>query len=814
MATSQSLSFEIEGLSCASCVGRAERALQSVPGVAAAGVNLATSRAEVTWDGADAAPLTAALDAAGYPAVTQSAQFSVDGMTCASCVGRAERAVLALQGVVAASVNLATSTASVTWLKGSQRTEDVARAMTAAGYPATALDAGNNTPTIDDKREAEAQALWRDTLIASALTLPVFVLEMGSHFVPGMADLVARTIGQPASWMLQWVLVTLVLAWPGQRFFREGFPALLRGAPEMNALVALGTSAAWLFSTVALFAPLLLPAGSRNVYFEAAAVIVTLILVGRWLEARAKVQTGSAIRSLLGLQPTVVDVRRGDDWVEVPISEITSGDIVLVRPGARIATDGDVVEGQSFVDESMITGEPVPVSHGIGDTVIGGTVNGTGALQVKATAVGGDTVLAGIVRMVEQAQGAKLPIQATVDQVVRWFVPAVLLAASATVVAWLVFGPTLSHALVAGVSVLIVACPCAMGLATPTSVMVGTGRAAELGVLFRKGSALQTLSQAKTVAFDKTGTLTEGRPEVTNLQVVEGQSEVDVLAKVAAVEAVSEHPISAAIVRDAQARGLDILSATDVASITGLGLRGRVGGSEVLVGADRLMVREGIDLGTFAAQADEWAKEAKTPVFIALDGVIAGAIAVADPIKPEAADLVSKLGEMGIQVAMITGDTQHTADAVARKIGIQTVVAGVMPDGKADAIAELKKSGTLAFVGDGINDAPALAAADVGVAVGTGTDVAIETADVVLMSGALSGVLRAIEMSGRTMRNIRQNLFWAFAYNTALIPVAAGILYPAWGVLMSPMLAAGAMALSSVFVVSNALRLRRMGDMS
>lgn len=811
MAASSTLSFEIEGLSCASCVGRAERALQAVPGVTFAGVNLAVSRAEVeTADPVDASSLATALNAAGYPAVVETAQFSVDGLSCASCVVRAERGARELPGVVEASVNLATSTASVTWLKGSQTSADVANAITQAGYAATSIGTQSNALSANDQREFEATRLRRDTLIAASLTLPVFVLEMGSHFIPGVAGLVERTIGQQASWILQWVLVTVVLLWPGWQFLRDGFPALWRGAPEMNALVALGTSAAWLFSTTALFAPSILPAGSRAVYFEAAAVIVTLILFGRWLEARAKVQTGSAIKSLLDLQPPFAHVRRGEDWVEMPIIEIALGDTVLVRPGERVAVDGEVVEGQSYVDESMVTGEPIPVDHSAGDAVIGGTVNGTGALQVKATAVGGDTVLAGIVRMVEQAQGAKLPIQAVVDQVVRWFVPAVLLVAIVAVLVWLVFGPTLSHALVAGVSVLIVACPCAMGLATPTSVMVGTGRAAELGVLFRKGSALQTLSQVKTIAFDKTGTLTMGRPELTDIAVSAGHDEASVLASVASVETLSEHPISNAIVREAKARGLSITKATEFSSITGLGLRARVGGQDVLVGADRLMAEEGIDLGPFAAQANQWASEAKTPVFVAIDGVVAGLIAVADPIKPEAEKLVSMLTQKGVRVAMVTGDTEHTARAVAHKLGIEKVVAGVMPDGKAAAVADLKEDGVLAFVGDGINDAPALAAADVGIAVGTGTDVAIETADVVLMSGELSGVLRAVDISTRTMGNIRQNLFWAFAYNTALIPVAAGILYPIWGILMSPMLAAGAMALSSVFVVSNALRLRRM----
>jgi heavy metal translocating P-type ATPase len=718
-----------------------------------------------------------------------------------------------LHGVIDASVNLATATATATWLKGSATQGAVARAISDAGYVTTPLSARSDAMSVSGKREAEAIGLRRDATFAAVLTLPVFALEMGSHMIPGVAGLIDQSIGQYASWMLQWILTTAVLLWPGWQFLHRGFPALLRGAPEMNSLVALGTSAAWLFSTVALFAPKVLPVGSRAVYFEAAAVIVTLILFGRWLEARAKVQTGSAINALLGLQPSVADVKRGEGWVEIPISQISEGETVLVRPGVRIAVDGEVIEGRSFVDESMVTGEPVPVEHVQGDAVIGGTVNGTGALQVKATAVGEGTVLAGIVRLVEQAQGAKLPIQAVVDQVVRWFVPAVLLSASITVIAWLVFGPSLSHALVAGVSVLIVACPCAMGLATPTSVMVGTGRAAELGVLFRKGSALQTLSRVKTVAFDKTGTLTMGRPELTDIVVAEGHDEARVLACVASVEALSEHPISVAIVREAQVRELVVPKAEEFSSITGLGLSARVEGQRFLIGSDRLMTHEGIALDAFSAQARDWANEAKTPVYIAIDGVLVGLIAVADPIKPEAKNLVSNMTKRDIQIAMVTGDTVRTAKAVAAKLGIDKVIAGVMPDGKADAVAELKQDGMLAFVGDGINDAPALAVADVGLAVGTGTDVAIETADVVLMSGELSGVLRAIDMSTRTMANIRQNLFWAFAYNTALIPIAAGALYPIWGVLMSPMLAAGAMALSSVFVVSNALRLRRMGDL-
>ncbi|WP_298259009.1 heavy metal translocating P-type ATPase [uncultured Litoreibacter sp.] len=741
--------------------------------------------------------------------LTQS--FEIEGLSCASCVGRAERSALDVSGVVEANVNLATGVGTVTWQIGRTTQSDVAAAITKAGYAAIPVEMTGNSLTSHDKRQDEVARLRHDTIVATAMTLPVFVLVMGSHVIPGASDLIDQTIGRTTSWALQWVLATAVLLFPGRQFFREGFPALLRGAPEMNSLVALGTSAAWLYSTVALFAPFLIPAQSRAVYFEAAMVIVTLILLGRWLEARAKVQTGAAIAALVGLQPSVADIRQGEDWVETPISDIAVGDVVLARPGSRIAVDGEVVEGQSFVDESMVTGEPVPIAHSAGDRVIGGTINGTGALHIRATAVGGDTVLSGIIRMVGQAQGAKLPIQSVVDQIVRWFVPLVLLIATLAILAWLVFGPSLSHALVAGVSVLIVACPCAMGLATPTSVMVGTGRAAELGVLFRKGSALQTLSQVKTIAFDKTGTLTMGRPEVANFIVADGYEADNVLADVAAVEALSEHPISRAIVRRARELGLGLPAANEFTSMTGLGVKARVDGREVLVGADRLMAQSNIDVGAFEAQAQHWTDEAQTPVFVAIDGVLAGLITVSDPIKPDAAKLVSNLAARGVQLAMVTGDTPRTAQAVARAIGIEQVVAAVLPDGKAEAVAGLKRDGLLAFVGDGINDAPALAAADVGVAVGTGTDVAIETADVVLMSSELPAVLRAVDISTRTMANIRQNLFWAFAYNTVLIPVAAGAIYPIWGVLMSPMLAAGAMALSSVFVVSNALRLRRMG---
>jgi Cu+-exporting ATPase len=554
-----------------------------------------------------------------------------------------------------------------------------------------------------------------------------------------------------------------------------------------------------------------LPEGAANVYYEAAAVIVVLILLGRYLEARAKGRTGDAIQKLIGLQAKTVRVERDTEIVVIAIEEIIVGDIVHVRPGEKLAVDGEMLTGSTYVDESMITGEPSPAGKTAGDTLVGGTVNGTGAFTFRATRVGSDTVLAQIIAMVEQAQGAKLPIQGVVDKITTWFVPAVLIAALLTVALWLLFGPepALSLALVAGVSVLIIACPCAMGLATPTSIMVGTGRAATMGVLFRKGDALQSLQEASIVAVDKTGTLTQGRPEMTDLTTATGFDHDSVLRLVAAAEQKSEHPVAIAMTRAATDQGMSLPVVEGFESITGYGVQARVEGKKLLIGADRLMTREGIDLDNFESQAAVLAKNGKTPLYVAIDDRPAALIAVADPIKTSTPAAIKALHDLGLKVAMITGDNQQTADTIARQLGIDSVVAEVLPEGKVDALEALRADGQkLAYVGDGINDAPALAVADVGIAIGTGTDVAIEAADVVLMSGNLQGVVNAIDISRRTMRNIHQNLFWAFAYNVLLIPVAAGILYPVNGVMLSPILAAGAMSLSSIFVLSNALRLR------
>jgi len=742
----------------------------------------------------------------------QSKPISIDieGMTCASCVARVERALLKVPSVTSASVNLATERATVA-LADTGNVEALFAAIEKAGYK------GQKTPEAHDHHDhaghqhhdEDAAVLRRDVAIAGVLTAPLFVLEMLSHFHMPFHMWLTALVPTSTLYVAYFVVASVVLFGPGWRFFKIGIPALLRGAPEMNSLVALGAGAAYLYSVVATFAPHLLPSGTRYVYYEAAAVIVTLILVGRWLEALAKGRTGEAIQRLVKEQAKSARVERNGKIVDVAIGEVRLGDVIVVRPGEKIAVDGEVVEGSSYVDEAMISGEPVPVSKGIGTTVIGGTLNTSGSFSFRATKVGGDTMLAQIIRMVEEAQGGKLPIQMLVDKVTFWFVPAVIAIAVATFAVWLVWGPdpAATFGLVNAVAVLIIACPCAMGLATPTSIMVGTGRAAELGVLFRKSEALQQLGRVGVVAFDKTGTLTRGRPELSDIILDDDFEHDEVLALVAAVEARSEHPIAAAIVAAAEKRGLALGVVTEFAAKAGHGVTARVDGRLVSVGSARQF--EGHDLSDFVEVTSRLAEEGKTPVFVAVDDRIAAAIVVADAIKPSSKAVIAALHALGLKTAMISGDNRATAEAIARELGIDEVRAEVLPAAKVEALKSLRIDGRLvAYVGDGINDAPALAEADVGIAVGTGTDAAIESADVVLLGGDLRGVLNALTVSKATMGNIGQNLFWAFAYNVVLIPVAAGALYPGFGILLSPMIGAGAMALSSVFVVGNAQRLR------
>jgi heavy metal translocating P-type ATPase len=806
------IDIPVDGMTCASCVGRVEKAISAVPGVSAAAVNLATGKARVTLAGAETSAIADAIRSAGYEPGATTIALAISGMTCASCVGRVEKALRTVPGVLSAEVNLATERATVRVADGAITPALVAAAM-AAGYEAKPLDEERS----DDgdaaaRREAEQSALFRAVVVAALATLPLLVLEMGPHLSEAFHHWLYARIDAFVLKLIAFGLTTIVLFGPGLRFFLKGWPALMRGAPDMNALVMLGAGAAYAYSVVATFAPGWLPAGTDYTYFETGAVIVTLILLGRWFEARAKGRTSEAIKRLVQLQARSARVLRDGVESEIAIEHVRVGDLVLVRPGEKIPVDGEVVDGASYVDEAMVTGEPAPAHKSVGSAVIGGTINRNGALRFRAEKVGADTLLAQILRMVEQAQGAKLPIQALVDRVTNWFVPAVIAVALATFAAWLAFGPSpaLTYALVNAVAVLIVACPCAMGLATPTSIMVGTGRAAELGILFRQGAALQGLSEVGTIAFDKTGTLTKGRPEVTRFIAAEGFAEQEALRLAASAESASEHPSAEAIVAEAKRRGLALAPAADFTAEPGLGISARVEGHDILVGSQKLMAQRKVALGDLADKAAAFARDGESPLYVAVDGKLAGLVTVADQVKPGSSAAIAALKALGLRIVMVTGDNRATAEAIAARLGIDAVEAEVLPTDKAAIVQRLQADGAkVAFVGDGINDAPALAQADIGIAMGAGTDIAIESADIVLISGDLRHVPEAIGLSKATMTNIRQNLGWAFGYNVLLIPVAAGALYPLWGVLMSPVFASFAMAFSSVSVLANALRLRR-----
>lgn len=743
--------------------------------------------------------------------MNNSVRLSIDGMNCASCVGRVDKALNSLDGVEKASVNLASDSAEVTYAD-SVSVDDLIQSVKDTGYDAhEVVDRDQQMREQREQRATEMRSLKHQLWLSALLTLPVFILAMGNHMVPMFSEWVHNSLGLQTSWWVQLVLTTAVLAVPGARFYTMGIPALFRGTPDMNSLVALGATAAWAYSIIATLIPEWLPSGSVNVYFEASAVIVTLILAGRFMEARAKSHTSDAIQRLMSLQSKTARVVRDGDVTDVNIAELGKGDEIEVRPGERIALDGEVSSGDSYVNEAMITGEPEPVRKAKGDKVVGGTLNEKGTLRFKVTATGEGTVLAQIIRMVEQAQGSKLPIQDTVNRITLWFVPAVMLVALVTFVVWYFAASesALTFALVNAVAVLIIACPCAMGLATPTSIMVGTGRGAEMGVLFRQGSALQALQQSKGVIFDKTGTLTEGKPTITDWFTLSDFDEKEVLTLATSVEAKSEHPTAEALVNYAKEQGINAQEPDSFEAISGLGATGKVEGKTLYIGTGELMQDNSISLDNEPDDAKSWSESGRTPIYVALDGKLAAVFTQDDPIKPSAKELIERLHADGLKTAMVTGDAKPTAKRIAKELGIDEVVANVKPDGKVDAIKRLKNEwGQVIFVGDGINDAPALASADIGFAIGTGTDVAIESADVVLMSDNLTVVQQSFALSEATMRNIRQNLFWAFAYNTALIPVAAGVLYPFFGILLSPMLAAGAMALSSVFVISNALRLK------
>ncbi|MBI5574963.1 MAG: copper-translocating P-type ATPase [Deltaproteobacteria bacterium] len=750
---------------------------------------------------------------------TNSAKWEIpiEGMSCASCVARVEKALAAVPGVLSANVNLATNSATVEVLPGAADREAMRAAVADAGYSVPVIEEGEDPLARQERmqREEERSLLTR-LRIGVALGVPLFLLAQWEMLAgPG------RMPFSPfASAMIQLLLVTPIQFYVGSRFYRGAWATAKHGTTDMNTLVALGTTAAYLYSLAATLIPELFSVSGTgaHVYYDTSAAIIVLILLGRYFESRAKGRTSDAVKKLIGLQPRTARVVRGGAEIDVPLEEVRKGDRVVVRPGEKIAVDGTVTEGTASVDESMLTGEPIPAEKGPGAPVTGGTIDLNGRLVFTATRVGKDTVLARIVRMVREAQGSKPPIGRLADVIASRFVPAVLAVAAVTFIAWWAFGPEprLSYAMLSSISVLIIACPCAMGLATPTSIMVATGKGAELGILIRSGAALETAHKAKAVVLDKTGTVTRGKPGLVAVRCSPDGSfrgpegERELLRLAASAEAGSEHPLGDAIVRGAKERGIVPAPPEAFVSTPGLGIRAVAGGRTVHAGSRKWLEEAGIDAAPLLPEAQRLSEVGNTAVFIAVDGKAAGIAAVSDEIKETAPEAVGAMRGMGIEVVMLTGDNPRAAKAVAAQAGIDRVRAEVSPARKAEEVRGIQAEGKIvAMVGDGINDAPALAQADVGIAIGTGTDIAIEAGDVVLMSGDLRGVPAAIRLSRATIRNIRQNLFWAFAYNVVLIPVAAGVLYPSFGILLSPVLAAAAMGLSSVTVVSNALRLRR-----
>lgn len=812
-STIRKIEFTVGGMSCASCVRRIQDGLQNLEGVIEASVNFAAEDARVNFDSekVSVSSLVSTVQDLGYQVDLVSGRFPIMGMSCAACVRRVENALRAISGVVNAEVNFSAESATIDFLPGTTSPDEFKRALEDAGYQMIVLqDSDLGEDRVEIERTKAFQKLKTKFIAGLILSVPVLVLghwgQLGlNSFYP---------IPNQINALLQLVLAVPVQFWVGLQFYQGAWAALKHKTSDMNTLIAIGTSAAFFYSLVATLVPSFLdvPGFQVHVYFDTAVAIILLIMLGRVLEAKAKGKTSDAIRKLIGLQPKTARVVRENSEQDVPLGQLRIGDVVVVRPGEKVPVDGTIIEGWSSIDQSMITGEPIPVDKTTGDEVVGGTINKQGTFKFQAVKVGKETVLAHIIRMVEEAQGSKPPIARLADTIASYFVPSVITLALITFSIWYVFGPvpSFSYAIFTFISVLIIACPCALGLATPTSIMVGTGKGAENGMLFRGAEALETAHKCTTVVLDKTGTLTKGEPELTDIHADNGFSPDTLLQCAAAVEKGSEHPVGMSIVGAAQSRGLDLPSFTAFEAIPGQGVRAEVDHRQVLLGNQLLLKNHSVSLETFESKADELTENGKTPIFIALDGKCSGVFGIMDTVKENSREAVKRLSDMGLSVIMITGDNRKAAQSVADQLGIKQVLAEVLPEQKSEQVKRLQTDGeVVAMVGDGINDAPALAQADVGIAIGTGTDVAIESSDITLITGDLRGVSGAIQLSHATIRNIRQNLFWAFGYNTLLIPVAAGVLYPFFGILLHPILAAAAMGLSSVTVVSNALRLKR-----
>ena len=797
------IDIPIKGMTCASCATTIEKGLSKLNGVSEANVNFGTEKAAIVYD-SDTVQVEKFVDTikdVGYQADVEKVILPIEGMTCASCAATIEKA-LKLDGVARADVNLATEKATVEYFPSQISLGQIKKAIEGAGYKV--LEMAEEVAPEDREREARRKEVKTlKTKFAIGATLAILLLlgsfRLGPAFLSSHVALLI--IASPVQFGVGW------------QFYRGFWGALKHKSADMNTLIAVGTSAAYFYSLAVTFSPsyFVVRGIEPKVYYDTAAIIITLIILGKLLEARAKGETSEAIKKLMGLQPKTARVIRDGEEMEIPVEEVQIDDIVVVRPGEKVPVDGIVKEGHSAIDESMLTGESMPVSKKEGNEVFGATINKTGSFTFKATKVGKDTTLAQIIKLVEEAQGTKAPIQRMADKIAGIFVPAVLVIATVTFLVWYIFGPSpaLTFALVNFVAVLIIACPCALGLATPTAIIVGTGRGAENGVLIKGGESLEMAHKINTVVLDKTGTLTVGEPSVTDIISANGFSENDVLSCAAAAEKGSEHPLGEAMLRKAKEEGIHLPDLGDFDAIPGHGVRAKVNGKAVLLGNLKLMKDEGVEIMGLDKEVEKLSSEGKTPMFIAIDGVAAGIIAVADTLKENSHYAIEKLHELGLEVVMITGDNSRTANAIAKQVDIDRVLAEVLPEDKAKEVKSLQDEGkTVAMVGDGINDAPALAQADIGIAIGTGTDVAMEASDITLITGDLMGVVTSIELSKRTMRTIKQNLFWAFFYNASLIPVAAGILYPFFGILLNPVYAAAAMSLSSVSVVTNSLRLR------